>query len=426
MFKYTRRLVFVKYNCVVKYNCADGTVTMSHEISLPGDAGSLALDIAPFAKDMPCAQVCEFFSKNPDIISVAVVDGERPVGLVNRDTFLLLFSNQFGHALFDKKPIAQAMDANPFIVDRTCSITLVGALILDENPNALLKGFIITEENRYFGVGTALGLLRYSVTRGREREQELETARYEAVRANKTKTQFLANMSHELRTPLNAIIGFSEIMATELFGPVGNNQYKEYAEDIYRSGTHLLSLVNDVLDVAQIECGQMKLREMDADFHELIARCLSQVSTLARNTGVSLIDRTPQDLPEIYVDDRKICQVLINLLSNAIKFTPKDGKVSVHACIARSGELRVTIADTGIGIDQKDIPLILQKFGQVENSLQRKFDGVGLGLPLAKSLVEMHGGSLWIKSRLGKGTAVCFTLPPARISAQSMPIQVRR
>jgi len=397
---------------------------MPRNLAAPGDAGSLALNIAPFTKELPCEEVCAFFSKNPDIISVAVVDGEKPIGLVNRDTFLLLFSNKFGHALFDKKPIAQAMDPNPFIVDRACSIAHVGALILNENPNALLKGFIITEENRYLGVGTALGLLRYSVTRGKMREKELETARHEAVRANDTKTQFLANMSHELRTPLNAIIGFSEIMATELFGPIGNNQYKEYAGDILHSGTHLLSLVNDVLDVAQIESGQMKLREQDCDIHELIGHCLAQVNTQARNAGVSLIDRTSSNLPEIYVDDRKISQVLINLLSNAIKFTPQEGKVSILACIAHSGELRITVADTGIGIDQKDIPMILQKFGQVENSLQRKFDGVGLGLPLAKSLIEMHGGSLHIKSRLGKGTAVCFTVPATRIASPARPLLI--
>ncbi len=393
---------------------------MSSNHGVSNEIGSLALDLAPFSKELSCFEVCEFFSKNPDIVTAAVVDDERPIGLVNRDTFLLLFSNQFGHALFDKKSIVHAMDTSPFIVDKASSIGLVGALILNENPNALLKGFIITDQGRYFGVGTALGLLRYSVTRGKEREQELEMARRQAVLANDTKTLFLANMSHELRTPLNAIIGFSEIMSGELFGPMGNNQYKEYADDIYRSGTHLLGLVNDVLDVAQVESGQMKLHEHDCDFDELIMNCLAQVSAQAKNSGVNLVNRAPAMLPEVFADDRKIRQVLINLLSNAIKFTPKGGRVSVHACISGDRELRVTVIDTGIGIDQEDIPRVLQKFGQVDNGLQRKFDGVGLGLPLSKSLIELHGGSLWIKSRPGKGTAVSFTLPADRVMNQPL------
>ncbi len=392
---------------------------MSHNQGTPKDIGSLALNIVPFPQEMLCIEVCDFFAKNPGILTVAVVNNERPIGLVNRDTFLLLFSNQFGHALFDKKTIIQAMDPCPFIVDRASSIALVGALILNENPNALLKGFIITENGRYFGVGTALGLLRYSVTSGKEREQELEKARSEAVRANETKTQFLANMSHELRTPLNAIIGFSEIMCTELFGPMGNLHYKEYAKDIHGSGEHLLGLVNDVLDVAQIETGQMKLREQNCDLHELIDICFTQLGSKAQSAGVALIDRTPSSLPDIYVDDRKIRQVLINLLSNAIKFTPQGGQIGVHACLTRDGALRITVIDTGIGIEQQDIPRILQKFGQVENSLQRKYDGVGLGLPLAKSLVEMHGGSLWLKSAPGRGTAVGFTLPADRVTPQA-------
>ena len=263
---------------------------MPHNQGAPKDIGSLALNIAPFPQEMLCIDVCDFFAKNPDILTVAVVDNERPIGLVNRDTFLLLFSNQFGHALFDKKTIVQAMDPHPFIVDKASSIGLVGALILDENPNALLKGFIITDQDRYFGVGTALGLLRYSVTRGKQREQELESARHQAVFANETKTQFLANMSHELRTPLNAIIGFSEIMSSELFGPMGNERYKEYAQDIYRSGAHLLGLVNDVLDVAQVESGHMKLHEQECNLYDLIDHCLSQVNKQAKDSGVNLVN----------------------------------------------------------------------------------------------------------------------------------------
>lgn len=384
--------------------------------------GSLALRLPPFRHDTLCLEVCEYFDKNPDILSVAVVDNERPIGLVNRDNFLLLFSNQFGHALFDKKPIQHAMDTRPLIVDKASSIALVGALILDENPGALLKGFIITDQDRYFGVGTALGMLHYSVTRGRERERELEAARFEAVLTNETKTHFLANMSHELRTPLNAIIGFSEIMCGEMFGPMGNQRYKDYAKDIHGSGGHLLGLVNDMLDVAQIESGQMKLHERNCDLHELIQTCFTQLSSKAQCAEIILINRTSPELPEVYGDDRKLRQVLLNLLSNAIKFTPQGGQISVQARVTQKGELHIMVIDNGIGIEQQDIPRVLEKFGQVENNYQRKFDGVGLGLPLTRSLVELHGGKLWIRSAIGKGTIVCITLPSHRVC---MPVFFR-
>ena len=384
--------------------------------------GDLALNTPPFSKDLCCLDACNFFSANPDILTVAVVDGERPIGMLNRDEFLLLFSNQFGHALFDRKAVTNAMDPAPLIVDGTSTVGMVSALIVNEKPSALLKGFIITREDRYYGVGTALELLRYSVTRGKEREQDLETARSEAVLANETKTQFLANMSHELRTPLNAIIGFSEIMTGELLGPMENDRYREYAKDIGESGQYLLGLVNDILDVAQIETGQMKLRIDSFDMHELVDSCFTQLTSKAQTAGVALINSIPCVIPEIHADERKLRQVILNLLSNAIKFTPCDGRISVNASITTKDELLILVQDTGIGIEPKNIPLVLQKFGQVENSYQRKYDGVGLGLPLAKSLVEMHGGKLWIKSAVGKGTIVCFTLPSTRLVPVSAPI----
>lgn len=340
--------------------------------------------------------------------------------MINRNEFLTLFSNQFGHALYDKKPITTIMDREPLIVDATTSIGLVSAVILNEKPSALLKGFIITEQEHYLGVGTAVGLLGYSVKRGKARQLELEAARQEAVLANETKTMFLANMSHELRTPLNAIIGFSDIMHTEMFGPLGSDRYKSYANDIHRSGQDLLGLVNDILDVAQIETGQMKLREQDCSLFELVEQSINQIGEQAGTGKVALINRVQKNMPEIYADDRKMRQVLLNLFSNAVKFTPEGGRVSAHACITSNGGIRIAITDTGIGISQEDIPRVQQKFAQVENSYQRKFKGAGLGLPLAKALVELHGGSLWIKSRTGKGTAVCFTLPVHRVISSSL------
>ena len=158
----------------------------------------------------------------------------------------------------------------------------------------------------------------------------------------------------------------------------------------------------------------MMLDERNGDFNEIIQNCMTHVSAQADNAGVALVNHAASELPELYMDDRKLRQVLINLLSNAIKFTPEGGQIGVHACMTGDNSLRVTVTDTGIGIAPEDIPRVLQKFGQVDNSLQRKFDGVGLGLPLSKSLIELHGGSLWIESSPGKGAAVSFTLPASR------------
>ena len=292
---------------------------------------------------------------------------------------------------------------------------MVSSRIVHEKPSALLKGFIITKQERYLGVGTALGLLRHSVNRGQEREAALEAARREAVEANMAKVMFLANMSHELRTPLNAIIGFSEIMSSQMFGPMGNERYLEYAKDVHKSGDHLLGLVNDILDTAQIESGNMKLRDEESDLHDIIDYCLNQVSLQAKTAQVNLHEKVNFGMPAVMADSRKIKQILLNLLSNAIKFTPAGGNVSLCVRYAGNGDLEISVADTGIGIEKENIPRVLQKFGQVENSMQRNYAGVGLGLPLAKALVELHGGKLWIDSVLGKGTTVAFTLPRSRL-----------
>ncbi|HEX4889809.1 MAG TPA: ATP-binding protein [Alphaproteobacteria bacterium] len=377
----------------------------------------MALEIPPFHKDITCQMACEYFADNPDTLCVAVVDGEHPIGLINRDEFLTLYTGHFAHALLDKKPITYAADPAPLLVDASLEIGMVSSRIVHEKPSALLKGFIITKQERYLGVGTALGLLRHSVIRGQEREAALEAARREAVEANMAKVMFLANMSHELRTPLNAIIGFSEIMSSQMFGPMGNERYLEYARDVHKSGDHLLGLVNDILDTAQIESGNMKLREEESDLHDIIDYCLNQVSLQAKTAQVNLHEKVNFGMPAVMADSRKLKQILLNLLSNAIKFTPAGGSVSLFVRYAGNGDLEISVADTGIGIEKENIPRVLQKFGQVENSMQRNYAGVGLGLPLAKALVELHGGKLWIDSVLGKGTTVAFFLPRSRLMA---------
>lgn len=231
--------------------------------------------------------------------------------------------------------------------------------------------------------------------------------------ANLSKSRFLAAMSHELRTPLNAVIGFAELMAREAFGPLGAPRYKEYASDIRGSGVHLLALINDILDLSRIDAGEAALEEDELDLRLIISQALRMVAHQADVAGIRLSSEIPAALPRLYADRRRIKQVLINLLSNAVKFTPR-GQVTVRACAITDG-LAITIIDTGIGIAAKDIPRALERFGQVDSALSRKYEGTGLGLPLARQLVELHGGTLTLESEPGKGTRVTVTFPRARL-----------
>ena len=242
--------------------------------------------------------------------------------------------------------------------------------------------------------------------------QELARARDDAVLANRTKSEFLTHMSHELRTPLNAIIGFSQILKDELFGAVGNARYREYGKDIYESGNHLLQVINDILDLSKIEAGKLELRREDVDIPRLLAACLRLVRERARDASVRLIDATAADQELVVAaDETRIKQVVINLLSNAIKFTPAGGEVTVAARWRADGAVEIAVADTGIGMKPEDIPIAMQPFRQIENPMNRKFAGTGIGLPLTKALVEAHDGELTLESAAGVGTTVTIALP---------------
>ena len=246
-------------------------------------------------------------------------------------------------------------------------------------------------------------------------EQALREAKEQAEYANRTKTEFLANMSHELRTPLNAIIGFSDLMTGQIFGPLGRPEYLEYSKDINDSGRHLLDLINDILDVSRLEIQATALEERTFNPVAAIDFCMDLIFGRALQAGLELKLDLRKPLPLLRADERRFKQILLNLLTNAVKFTPQGGRVSLLAGLEPDGWLEVRIVDTGIGIAPEDIETALSTFGQVDGSLARKYEGAGLGLPLAKRLVEAHGGSLTLESEVGRGTAVIIRMPPERI-----------
>lgn len=244
--------------------------------------------------------------------------------------------------------------------------------------------------------------------------EELRAARNRAECANRAKSQFLANMSHELRTPLNAIIGFSELMAGDLLGPMTVEQYKSYAQDINDSGNHLLSIVNDILDLSRIEAGAAGLDESEIDIEEIFASCTKTVKGRADQTRVALSQEVPAGLPMLHGDKRLVTQILLNLLSNAIKFTPPGGRVALRAAHDDNGAILFSVEDTGIGIAHENLKRVTEPFMQAESHLSRSYEGVGLGLALTKQFVELHGGELRIESEEGQGTCVHVGFPRER------------
>lgn len=251
----------------------------------------------------------------------------------------------------------------------------------------------------------------------KERTEKLEEAKAMAEAASKAKSEFLANMSHELRTPLNAIIGFSEALSEGLYGTL-NDKQKEYIKDIERSGIRLLNTINDIIDVSRIEAGTVALDISELSLKELINSSEAIFREKAKNHNIEMTYSVEDGLDVIKGDQKKLKQVLVNLISNSIKFTPDGGKINVTArrALDTSGErdsefIEIIVEDTGIGIDEKDIPKLFQAFQQLESPFQKRYEGTGLGLFLIKRLVEMMGGKIWVQSEKGKGSKFTFVIP---------------
>jgi PAS domain S-box-containing protein len=286
------------------------------------------------------------------------------------------------------------------------------AIVLPSGESRVLlttKALLRDHDNRPSLVVTA----SLDITDRKEAELALVAAKEEAELASRSKTEFLANMSHELRTPLNAIIGFSQVMADEVLGPLGSARYAGYARDIASSAQHLLGIISDILDVSKLEAGKVELDDDEVDVGQMSRDILHLVVERARALELALEIEVAPDLPRLRADALKLKQVLLNLITNAIKFSHPGGRVLIRGAMAEDG-MRIEVVDHGIGMDEAEIETAITRFGQVASTWNRKHPGTGLGLPLAIGLVKLHGGRLLILSEKGVGTTVTVCLPMER------------
>jgi signal transduction histidine kinase len=289
-----------------------------------------------------------------------------------------------------------------------------------------LIGAIVDHHLAKRAVGEAARLRAYieelEATKGRleSTTRSLKKALAAADAANDAKSRFLAAMSHELRTPLNAVIGFAELFKMEACGPLGDPRYREYAGDIHAGGAHLLKLINEILDLTSLNTGEISLRDEEIDVTAKIGRVVRVMLPDATKASVQLDFRIEPGLPNLRADRQKLWQILINLISNAIKFTPAGGQVLVTAELCEAG-MAIAVKDTGIGIAPDDMQRAFERFWQADNGLARKYAGTGLGLPIARDLVELHGGRLKLESGPGAGTTATIIFPADRLATNATP-----
>jgi two-component system, cell cycle sensor histidine kinase PleC len=342
--------------------------------------------------------------------------------------FVLLLVVSVSSMLASNVPIAVFAATVPVTAAVALGLTLKGTM-----RDYILAGMAITVQG-YFSL-LVLRLYSASVATLEARAEkdalvgELETskaisdeARRRAEAANIAKSRFLAQMSHELRTPLNAILGFSEVMKTEIFGPHSAPAYKDYSNDIHISGVHLLGLINEILDLSRIEAGRYELNEAEVSLAGIVAECSHLLGMRAKSRRLVIRELFEEDLPPLLAEERAVRQICLNLLGNSIKFTPPGGEIWLKVGWTASGGQYMSVKDTGPGIPEEEIPIVLSSFGQGSNSIKSAEQGAGLGLPIAKSLVDLHGGTFVFKSKLRIGTEVIVTFPPERVRAALPPL----
>jgi two-component system cell cycle sensor histidine kinase PleC len=342
--------------------------------------------------------------------------------------FLMLLVIAVSSMLAANLPIAALAATAPVAVAMALSFVMTGSL-----DNYILAALALAAEGYFVLLAHRLHSSTFATLEARAEKDALigeleqakaisDEARHRAESANVAKSRFLAQMSHELRTPLNAILGFSEVMKSEVFGEHSVPAYKEYSSDIHNSGVHLLGLINEILDLSRIEAGRYELNEESISLAAIVEDCHHLLQLRATNRGITIHEMFEQELPRIWADERAVRQICLNLLSNAIKFTPPGGEIWLKAGWTASGGQYMSCKDTGPGIPEEEIPIVLASFGQGSNSIKSAEQGAGLGLPIAKSLVDLHGGTFTLKSKLRIGTELVVTFPPERVVAAMAPM----
>ncbi|MCG6856797.1 MAG: HAMP domain-containing histidine kinase [Salaquimonas sp.] len=331
-----------------------------------------------------------------------------------------------------------ASEASLLIASGVPSLVLAARLMASLEPASMIMGGVLIAGQTFFFF--LARNLRQSFLLGLAHRAEKETliaeletarsiseeARRRAEEANLAKSRFLATMSHELRTPLNAILGFSEVMQNEVLGPIGNDSYKEYITDINNSGQHLLNVINEILDLSRIEAGRHQLNEESIKLVNVVDEAFHMVQLKAKSKDITIITQYQDNLPRIWADEKAVRQVTLNLLSNALKFTPKGGTVWLKAGWTSSGGQYIAVKDTGPGIPEEEIPIVLSSFGQGSIAIKSAEQGSGLGLPIVQALVHMHDGKFDLHSKLREGTEVIASFPRTRVLEVMPPVQDTR
>ncbi|HJZ43191.1 MAG TPA: ATP-binding protein [Hyphomicrobiaceae bacterium] len=315
------------------------------------------------------------------------------------------------------------------------TMAVVARLLMQGHPFYLAMAVMAIGLHVYFiflakGLNsTALAMLEFRAEKDAliaeiEEEKSIsDEARRRAEAANVAKSRFLATMSHELRTPLNAILGFSEVMKSEVLGPMHSELYKEYAGNIHDSGRHLLQLINEILDLSRIEAGRYELHEEPVRISDVVEDCLRLLNLRAESKGLQVVLDFPRNLEQIWADERAIRQICLNLMSNALKFTPRGGRITLSVSATPEGGQMLVVKDTGPGIPKEEIPRVMQAFGQGSLAHQTAEGGTGLGLPIVQNLVSLHGGTFELRTELRKGTEAVVILPKSRVLRSMPPLQ---